>query len=87
MALTAYEALGCRGYARVDFICSEIANDVVLEVNTLPGMTPHSLLPKIARHAGLSFEQLVEKILSHASVDEAEVSAEHEVFETAVAAS
>jgi D-alanine-D-alanine ligase len=86
MALSAYEALGCRGYARVDFICSELANDVVLEVNTLPGMTPHSLLPKIARHAGLSFEQLVEKILSHAVLDETEVSAEHEVFETAAVA-
>lgn len=83
MALSAYEALGCRGYARVDFLCGELANDVVLEVNTLPGMTPHSLLPKIARHAGLSFEALVEAILSHAALDEAEVSGEHEVFETA----
>lgn len=85
MALAAYEALGCRGYARVDFLCGELANDVVLEVNTLPGMTPHSLLPKIARHAGLSFETLVEAILSHASLDEAEVSQENPVFEPAAA--
>ena len=85
MALTAYEALGCRGYARVDFLCSELSNDVVLEVNTLPGMTPHSLLPKIAKDAGLSFEALVEAILSKAGLDEVDVSAEHEVPAEAVA--
>ena len=76
MALSAYEALGCRGYARVDFLCAELANDLVLEVNTLPGMTPTSLLPKIARHAGIAFEDLVQTILSHAGIDEAEVSEE-----------
>jgi D-alanine-D-alanine ligase len=86
MALAAYEALGCRGYARVDFICGELANDVVLEVNTLPGMTPHSLLPKIARQSGMSFEALVEAILSHAALDEAEVSKEAVYEQVAVGA-
>lgn len=76
MALAACEALGCRGYARVDFLCGELTNDVVLEVNTLPGMTPHSLLPKIARHAGLAFEDLVNRILSQASLDETEPARE-----------
>lgn len=73
LALGAYRALGCRGYARVDLIASETENDVLLEVNTLPGMTPMSLLPKIALHRGLSFGALVERILALATVDEVEV--------------
>ncbi len=76
MALAAVRALGVRGYARVDFICSDTANDVVLEVNTLPGMTKASLLPKIAKHAGLSFEDLCERILAAAAVDAVNVTAE-----------
>ncbi|HEX8701664.1 MAG TPA: D-alanine--D-alanine ligase [Myxococcaceae bacterium] len=74
LALAAWEALGCRGYGRVDLICSDEENDVVLEVNTLPGMTPTSLLPKIAAHRGISFPQLVERILSLATRDEAGVA-------------
>jgi len=70
LALAAYRALGCRGYGRVDLISSEADNDVILEVNTLPGLTPVSLLPKIARHAGLSFEDLVERILAGAARDD-----------------
>ncbi|MFZ5467958.1 MAG: D-alanine--D-alanine ligase [Myxococcota bacterium] len=73
LALAAYRALGCRGYARVDVLCSQTENDVVLEVNTLPGMTQTSLLPKIAGHAGLSFEDLVERILSLATLDQVNV--------------
>jgi D-alanine-D-alanine ligase len=69
LALAAYRALGCRGYARVDFIASERDNDQLLEVNTLPGLTRTSLLPKIAAHAGLPFNQLVERILLLARCD------------------
>jgi|ERR1700687_422462 len=69
MAKAAYEALGCRGYGRVDLIASEHDNDHVLEVNTLPGLTQTSLLPKIAAHAGIPFPQLVERILSQAELD------------------
>ncbi len=79
MALAAYRSLGCRGYGRVDFLCSDTANDVVLEVNTLPGMTQTSLLPKIARQAGISFEQLCRQILSRATLDQVEVGAADEV--------
>ncbi len=75
MALAAYRALGCRGYGRVDFLCSDTANDVVLEVNTLPGMTATSLLPKIARQSGMEFPQLVEQILARASLDQVEIGA------------
>jgi D-alanine-D-alanine ligase len=63
LATLAHDALGCEGATRVDLIVSERGNEVVLEVNTLPGMTPSSLLPKIARGAGLSFEDLVEEVL------------------------
>ncbi|MEW5743687.1 MAG: D-alanine--D-alanine ligase [Myxococcota bacterium] len=69
MALSAYRALGCRGPARIDFICPDVGNEVLLEVNTLPGMTPTSLFPKIGKQAGLSFEDVCERILSLASRD------------------
>ena len=70
LALAAHQALGCRGHSRVDIIASDSENDFVLELNTLPGMTPTSLLPKIARAAGLSFEEMVEAILDRAAVDD-----------------
>jgi D-alanine-D-alanine ligase len=73
MALTAARALGCRGAVRVDFICPEVGNEVLLEVNTLPGMTPSSLLPKIARARGLSFEDLCERLLGLAEREQVEV--------------
>lgn len=76
LALAAYRELGCRGYGRVDLIASEDHNDVLLEVNTLPGMTPRSLFPKIARAAGVSFEELMDRILSLAALDEIEVRAD-----------
>ena len=66
LATLAHEALGCDGATRVDLIVSEKGNEIVLEVNTLPGMTPASLLPKIAHSAGLSFEDLVEETLKGA---------------------
>ena len=73
MALTAYRALGCRGAARIDFICPDVGNEVLLEVNTLPGMTPTSLLPKIAQARGLSFEDLCESLLALAEHEDVDV--------------
>jgi D-alanine-D-alanine ligase len=55
--------LGCEGAARVDFILAKDERPFFLEVNTLPGMTNTSLVPKAAKAAGISFEDLVEKIL------------------------
>lgn len=55
----AYRALGCCGAARVDIIAEDTGTIYVLEVNTLPGMTPTSLLPEAARETGLSFVDLV----------------------------
>ena len=61
-ALRAYRALGCSGFARVDLILGDDGPHV-LEVNAVPGLTDTSLLPQAAEAAGLSFEQLVERIL------------------------
>ena len=61
-ALRAYTALGCGGFARVDLMLGDDGPQV-LEVNAVPGLTDTSLLPQAAEAAGLSFEQLVERIL------------------------
>ncbi len=63
-----YRRIGCEGAARADFIISEDGTPNFLEINTLPGMTATSLVPKSAAAAGISFEDLVEKILSTARV-------------------
>lgn len=62
-ALAAHQALGCSGATRVDLIIDRNNNPYVLEVNTIPGMTETSLLPKIAKNAGLEFPQLIRRIL------------------------
>ena len=67
-ALEAFRALGCRGWGRVDFLMDEQGNAFFLEVNTSPGMTDHSLVPMAARAAGLSYEQLVLRVLSLATL-------------------
>lgn len=67
MALRAYQALGCSGYGRVDVRVDETGTPYVLEVNTLPGMTSHSLLPKLAAHVGIGYPALCERILSLAA--------------------
>jgi D-alanine-D-alanine ligase len=67
-ALAAHRALGCSGATRVDMIVSERGNEYVLEVNTIPGMTATSLLPKIANHAGLDFGLLLEEMVGAAAL-------------------
>jgi len=59
----AYRALGCRGLARVDFMLTRNDEPMIIEVNTLPGMTEMSLFPDSARSVGISFEELTEMIL------------------------
>lgn len=65
-ALSAHQALGCRGATRVDLIIDSAGRNHVLEVNTIPGMTETSLLPKIAQVSGLDFPSLIETILKEA---------------------
>lgn len=62
----AFDAVGCSGWGRVDLMQDKQGQFWLLEVNTVPGMTDHSLVPMSARQAGLSFEQLVVKILETA---------------------
>ncbi|WP_118859202.1 D-alanine--D-alanine ligase [Haemophilus haemolyticus] len=59
----AYDAVGCRGWSRIDVMCDAKGDFRLVEVNTNPGMTSHSLFPKSAANMGISFEQLVVKIL------------------------
>jgi D-alanine-D-alanine ligase len=66
LADRAVRALGCTGAARVDLLVTPGENEYVLEVNTLPGMTETSLLPKIAASAGYDFGRLCEAILEGA---------------------
>jgi D-alanine-D-alanine ligase len=68
-ALLAYDVLGCSGYARVDFRLSPENELSCLEVNTLPGMTATSLVPKAAKAAGISFEQLLDRIIKLSLTD------------------
>ena len=73
LALQAHRALGCRGVSRADFRYDERMNGtqglVCLEVNTQPGMTETSLVPELAAHAGITFEELVEWMVEDASLD------------------
>ena len=68
VARAAYHSLGCRGHGRVDLRIDEHGAPFVLEVNTLPGMTATSLLPKIAAHAGMDYATLCERILATAQL-------------------
>ena len=68
LALAAYRALGCTGHARPDLRISTAGEPFVLEVNTLPGLTKTSLLPKIARSVGIDYPTLCEHILETASM-------------------
>jgi D-alanine-D-alanine ligase len=67
-ALEAFRVLGCRGWGRVDFLMDKPGNAYFLEVNTSPGMTDHSLVPMAARVAGISYEQLVVRVLALATL-------------------
>ncbi len=68
ISLQAFQTLGCSGVARVDLMTDENENPFVIDVNTMPGMTETSLLPKAANYAGIPFGDLVERILLKASL-------------------
>jgi len=63
LALRAFDALACRGWGRVDFMIDVAGRPWLIEVNTVPGMTDHSLVPMAARQAGIDFDELVWRIL------------------------
>jgi len=64
LALAAFQALGADGWGRVDIMCTQEGTPFVIELNTVPGMTDHSLVPMAARAAGIDFAQLVLRILT-----------------------
>ena len=68
MAIRSFALIGGQGWGRVDFLMDEAGKPYLLEVNTSPGMTDHSLVPMAARQAGMSFEQLVLRILELAEI-------------------
>lgn len=68
-AIDAYNALGCRGVTRIDFRVSPVGRIYVLELNTSPGFTAHSLVPKAGMKTGLSFAEVCDRILSTADYD------------------
>ena len=63
LVLEAFHAVGAGGWGRVDFMMDACSKVYLIEINTVPGMTDHSLVPMAARQAGLSFDQLVMEIL------------------------
>ncbi len=63
IALSAFTSIGCSGWGRVDFMMDKKFDLYLIEVNTVPGMTDHSLFPLAARNAGLNFEQTVQHIV------------------------
>lgn len=68
LALAAFEAVGAEGWGRVDIMCNEEEKPFVIEINTVPGMTSHSLVPMAAKANNVSFEELIFKILSQTLV-------------------
>jgi D-alanine-D-alanine ligase len=63
LALAAFDAVGAEGWGRVDFMADQTGRPLLLEINTVPGMTDHSLVPMAARAAGIDFEELCWQIL------------------------
>ena len=63
LALAAFDATGAEGWGRVDFMTDQSGRPLLLEVNTVPGMTDHSLVPMAARAAGIDFDELVWRVL------------------------
>ena len=64
LAIKVYETIGCRGFGRIDMIIQK-DKAYVLEINTIPGLTPNSLLPQEAQTAGISYSQLLDKIITY----------------------
>ncbi len=63
LALRAFDAVGASGWGRVDMLVDEAGSPWLIEVNTVPGMTDHSLVPMAAKAAGMTFDELVCRIL------------------------
>lgn len=67
IAIKVHKTLGCKGFSRVDFIVKNNRTPLVLEINTIPGLTPMSLFPKAAKASGMSYTKLLDKIIEYAT--------------------
>ena len=63
ISLDAFEALDCNGWARVDLLQDKEKNFYIIEINTVPGMTSHSNVPKSGSFLGLTYNEVVQKII------------------------
>lgn len=68
LVLNAFERIGAQGWGRVDFMCDEQGQPWLIEINTVPGLTDHSLVPMAARNYGIEFDELIIQILNTANV-------------------
>jgi len=75
LALAAFDAVGAEGWGRVDFMADHAGRPLLLELNTVPGMTDHSLVPMAARAAGIDFDELCWQVLETSFVREAREAA------------
>ncbi len=75
IAVAAFNEIGCAGWGRVDFMTGEDGQPLVLEVNTIPGMTSHSLVPMAAKQAGIDFQELCWRILETSMSDDMQTNA------------
>jgi D-alanine-D-alanine ligase len=75
LALRAHQSVGARDLSRVDFMLDEEHRPYLLEINTMPGFTPKSLLPEMAAHEGIPFDQLVDRLVQRAKARSAAVAA------------
>ena len=66
LALSVHRLLGLRDYSRTDFIVSKEGRPQILEVNTLPGLTPTSLFPDACAAVGISYEALIDRLIGYA---------------------
>jgi len=71
LAVKAFKAVGAYGWGRIDVLCDQSGNPYLIEVNTVPGLTDHSLVPMAAKAAGISFEDLIVRILQTTLQDRA----------------
>ena len=68
LVLQAFNSVGAKGWGRVDFMCDEQGQPWLIEINTVPGLTSHSLVPMAAKVSGLNFEELIVQILATADI-------------------
>jgi D-alanine-D-alanine ligase len=73
-AITAFNAAGCEGLARVDFFYSTQGEIIINEINTMPGFTPTSVYPKLIEKNGINYQELITKLITTAQTRSASIT-------------